>query len=256
MVQPGIAAQTLLTNRLFVEQGLLARMFISHPQSTIGYRPYRQQALGDIPAVQAYWGRMKDLLSLPLPLDRDHPGAVRPRILTLTPEAKSAFVQFADHMEQLQRPGKILAQISAFASKAPEHALRLATHLGLVDIPDKQTLSLNDIKAGIELAQFYTNEYLRILTTTNDNPDLQLAEDCLRWMQDCGKAPYFSLPDLYQFGPNPLRSKAGATRILGVLAEHGYVRELSGSHLVRGTMRRNVWELRPDALSKIYRTAC
>jgi hypothetical protein len=256
MAQPGVAAQTLLTNRLLTEQGLLARMFISYPNSNIGYRPYREQTLGDLPAVQAYWDRMKELLSLPLPFDIDHPGAVRPRVLTLSREAKSAFVLFADHMERLQQPGQILAQVSAFASKAPEHALRLATHVGLVESPEKQMLSLSDIKAGIALAQFYTNEYLRILTTANDNPDLLLAEDCLRWMHDCGKAPLFSLPDIYQFGPNPLRSKAGAARILGVLAEHGYVRELSGSHLVRGAMRRNVWELRPDAFSKIYRAAC
>jgi len=54
--------------------------------------------------------------------------------------------------------------------------------------------------------------------TAKTNPDLVLAERVLTWLRtrECPDNHLVSLPDVYQFGPNSVRDKGTAERILGI----------------------------------------
>ncbi len=55
--------------------------------------------------------------------------------------------------------------------------------------------------AGIELAQHYAAEALRLHGSSQVSADLRLAERTLKWLMLSWPEPTISLPDLYQRGP-------------------------------------------------------
>jgi hypothetical protein len=51
------------------------------------------------------------------------------------------------------------------------------------------------------------------------------------------------VPDLYTYGPNPVRDKRTASRTIDILQDHGWLVRQDGPVKVNGTMRRDVWRL-------------
>ncbi len=79
-----------------------------------------------------------------------------------------------------------------------------------------------------------------------------LAERLLKWLREGGAV---RLDDgrmviwpvrVYQIGPSPLRAKADALRILGILESHGWLRKIKAAE-AGGAKRSTLWEVRPDA---------
>ena len=66
----------------------------------------------------------------------------------------------------------------------------------------------------------------------------------LEWLVgDWSGKPLISVPDLYTFGPNPVRDKRTASRTIDILEDHGWLVRQDGPARVNGTMRREVWRL-------------
>ena len=101
--------------------------------------------------------------------------------------------------------------------------------------------------AGIELAQYYLGEALRIQAAGFDKPELILAEKLLSWLlkdwRRKEQTGYVSLPDIYQLGPAAIRSKEVAARTIAILEDHGYVRRQDRPAIVNGVQRKEVWKL-------------
>src|SRR5262249_10815202 len=146
-------------------------------------------------------------------------------------------------IQGLMRPEQPLASIQGLAAKAAEHAARLAGILILIADLQASAISKVYIEAGIELVQFYLNEALRLFNSASINPDLLLAEKLLLWARTRGKPLY--LRAVYQYGPNAIRDKATAHRIVSVLENHGWIRRLKDGAGVDGAHRREAWEVRP-----------
>ena len=76
---------------------------------------------------------------------------------------------------------------------------------------------------------------------------LTVAEQLLRWLcsrsSECSST--FSLRHVYTYGPNSIRSKDRAEKILAVLHAHGWVRPLSHAIEIDGALCRTAWEVRP-----------
>jgi hypothetical protein len=70
---------------------------------------------------------------------------------------------------------------------------------------------------------------------------LRFAQQTLAWLR--GRGPLFSLPDLYRLGPPTIRDKATATRIVTVLADHGYIEHARSGAEIEGKWRRDVWRV-------------
>jgi len=136
-----------------------------------------------------------------------------------------------------------LHAVKGLAAKGAEHAARLSGVLTLVNDLQAGAVALAEMEAGIELAQFYLGEALRLFDAAADNPDLILAEKCLAWARNRG-CP-LTLPELYQFGPNQVRDKETANRIVTILEKHGWLLQIPDGAEVAGKRRRLAWEVRP-----------
>ena len=61
----------------------------------------------------------------------------------------------------------------------------------------------------------------------------------------CSGPRYFSLRQVYQKGPNSIRSKDRAEKILGILFKHGLARPAASAVEIDGSLCRTAWEARP-----------
>lgn len=242
MLQP-VVAPLLFGNSMLSGQGLTARMLTSWPPSKIGEHRYVEADLSKTLEMQRYFTQITNILEIPLPLRKGTSNELKPRQLSLSPEAKQLYIGFHNHMSNMSKPDNELHVIRAFTAKAAEHSMRLAGLLALAD--DLQTGDIGKpfIQAGIELTQFYITEMLRLHEMARDKPDLLLAEKVLAWAR--GRNYQFSLESLYQHGPRAVRNKADASRVLRVLHDHGLARPLPSGTKVDGKPRRNSWEVRP-----------
>jgi hypothetical protein len=71
-----------------------------------------------------------------------------------------------------------------------------------------------------------------------------LAERLLRWLQSDWGESVISLPDIYQKGPNAIREKATARRMVGILVDHGWLLLVTGGAVVAGHHRREAWRVK------------
>jgi hypothetical protein len=242
MVQPEVSA-LFFGNTLLAAQGLPSRCLVAQPESRIGYQPYKEININDHPYIRRYFARLLSILEEPLPLAEGTRNELAPRRIALAPAAKQVWIGFHDHIQTLMRPEQPLAPIRGLAAKAAEHAARLAGILALVDDFAASTISKPQIEAGIELAQFYLNEALRLFNSAAINPDLLLAEKLLAWARARGGLLY--LQPVYQLGPNQIRDKAVAHQTIGILEQHGWVRRLQQGAVIDGAHRKEVWEVHP-----------
>jgi hypothetical protein len=240
MVQPQVS-NLLFSNRMLIEQGLMSRALVAFPDTTIGDRPYVSENVLNDPAMIAYQARMKAILDAPLPLVEGEANELEPRSITLDDDAKAVWVQFHDHIEALCKAGRELAPVRGFAAKAAEHAARIAGILTLFDDLSAMTIDQAHLEAGIELAQYYIGEALRLFNGAQDDPDLLLAEELLGWIQERGGLIYARL--VYHDGPNAIRNKNDAQRILKVLEDHRWIIPIDGGAEVDGSHRKQLWRV-------------
>ena len=104
--------------------GFLARFLISWPESTQGNRPFTE-APEHWPNLSAFNRRITAILKQRVPIDEN--GSLTPLMLTLTPEAKAAWIKYHDAIEAELASGGELFDVRDVASKSADNATRLAT---------------------------------------------------------------------------------------------------------------------------------
>ena len=241
MAQPGVAS-TLLSDAMMRDQGLLSRMLVAWPQGKTGQREYVAENVQVAPEMKRYFGRLMAWLERDLPIDEDKRNELVPRELLLDESAHADFVAFYRYVESLMAEGRALESVRGLANKAPELAARMAGVLTLIGDASADRITAEHMAAGIRLMRYYLTEALRVHEVAADCPDLRLAERCLAWIRAQGHRT--SLVDLYQRGPNPVRDKTTASRIIGVLESHGWARTI-GPGEINGVRRRELWEVQP-----------
>ncbi len=103
--------------------GFLARFLVAWPESTQGQRPFTDPP-ANWPNLAAFHRRIATILDQPAPIDDD--GALIPPMLPLTPEAKSAWVEYHNAIESELANGGELYDVRDVASKSADNAARLA----------------------------------------------------------------------------------------------------------------------------------
>lgn len=241
MIQPILCGQ-LFGNSMLTGQGFLSRCLCSYPASTIGWRPYKAHDLNSDPAILAYNAVINNIMDKPFPLNPRQEMGLSPATITLSKDAKLTWIAFADHIETLQRDGDDLYPIKGFASKAAEHAARIAGVLAFFENPEATEMSSSSINAGIAIAQYYISEALRLFHSANYDQELLLAQKVFDWgVQKQGGI--IALADLYRSGPNAVRDKKTATRMIEILEQHYRAERIEGGAEINGKFRRDVWEL-------------
>ncbi len=242
MAQPAIAA--LLTRDQLIAgqggQGLINRFLIAAPDTAAGTRLFRE-APPEAEAVLLQFERhVVELLSLPWPGDRQ---VLLPRPLPLSPEARREWIAFQHSTEGSIGLGGNLETVRGLGNKLPEHAARLAAVITLFSNPEAPDISAAAMGSGIVLAQFYAGEALRLADSAQISADALLAEKVRGWLVHHWSETLVSLPDIYQHGPNAVREKARARKVVQVLEEHGHLLRVDGGAVIRGAKRRDAWQI-------------
>ena len=98
------------------------------------------------------------------------------------------------------------------------------------------------IEATITLTQYYLNEGLRLFNNSHSNPDLILAEKLLAWVRTLGAKPVY-LVHVYQYGPNQIRDREIARKIIHILEGHGWLVPIQGGQEIDGIHRKEAWSV-------------
>ena len=221
MVQPEIAAR-LLSDEILANLGTLARCLVVAPNSAAGSRLWRDIPNGTEAILGVYNRALSELLRRE-PLRGDEPNELRPRSLPLCAAARAVWVAFHDEAERNIAPDAPWASIRGLGSKLPEHAARIAGVLTIATDPDAGEIEALAIEGGIAMARYYVDEALRLIDAGLSNPDLVLAEKLLAWLHaDPTRTATYPV-EIYQSGPNPIREKATAQRIVNILVDHGWL---------------------------------
>jgi putative DNA primase/helicase len=103
--------------------GFLARFLVAWPQSTQGFRPFTDPP-DTWPRLAVFNRRITEILNIPAPLTDQ--GILQPFMLTFTPAAKQAWIDFHDALETELRSGGELYDVRDVASKTADNAARIA----------------------------------------------------------------------------------------------------------------------------------
>jgi hypothetical protein len=239
-MQPGVATR-LLADSMLSDQGFLSRLLVSAPDSAAGTRFWRDADPTTDEKLHLFSDRIGELLQKRPDLLEGQRGALRPRALSFSADAKSIWVRFADEVERRLGPEGELSRVRALAAKLPEHAARLAAVLAVAEDSPLSELSGDDMARGVELVQHYAGEALRLFEAAAVDSDLVLAQKILDWLTECGRS-VVTLVDIYQRGPGAVRTARVAGRIAAILEEHGYLLPISGCNDANGIRRRKAWK--------------
>ena len=93
--------------------GFLARFLVACPESTQGFRPFTE-APASWPHLAAFHRRIAAILNQPAPIDEA--GALTPPMLSLAPEAKTAWIEYHNAIEGELASGGELYDVRDVAS--------------------------------------------------------------------------------------------------------------------------------------------
>lgn len=241
MMQPLVASE-LLADPIYTDQGFLARVLLTWPDSTAGTRLYRDVDPYKDARIGRYWQAMTDLLHRPYPLKEKTRNELQPRSIPLSGPAKTEWITYFNGIEKLLGAGGKLECIRGFASKAAEHAARIAGVLAMITDPCASEIDLAHVQSSIRLLSYYIAETLRIQDYGVADPDLKLAQSLLDWLHGLGDDHVY-LAKIYQFGPSGIRDAKTARRMLGILENHRWVFGIDGGMKLDGAHRKEAWRI-------------
>jgi hypothetical protein len=222
-VQPEAGAAFLADGTLR-DQGFLSRVLVAAPRPRAGARLFREPAAADLAELTAYRERLGAILEAPddaAPSGRE----LRPGLLKMDFEASGVWRDFFDEVETEAHAEGRYGGLRDFASKAAEHAARIAGVVSVYRESGPTAVTRCDLRTGVELVRWYLGEGDRLYRTARTDPRLLRAQSVLHWMsgQD---SDYLNFRTLMRNGPQAVRTKSGAEAALSVLEEHRWLRKV------------------------------
>ena len=228
MAQTDVAAR-MLGKALYRSQGFLARWLIAAPDSLAGTRMHDPSlpAPEDDQRIRRYWSALGALLGRTANENRDV-GGLDPPCLALSLEARSLLVAAYDEMERAQRRDGELEGIREWASKAAEHACRIAGVLTLVSDPGAHAAPAETMVGALAITQHYVTEYERLIGSADLPENIRRAVALLDWLRT-KRLRSVTARQVMRFGPNAIRHAAAVKEALRVLIEHHWLTALEGA---------------------------
>ncbi|MCF8486117.1 MAG: DUF3987 domain-containing protein [Rhodobacteraceae bacterium] len=249
MIQPEVA-RGLLADSTASGTGFLPRFLMTEPPSTIGTR-LSSLTRRDDAALGRFSDRLRTILETPMAMDPDT-RELHPRDLCLAPDARALLVAFADTIEQEQGAGGSLTHVTGYASKAAEQAVRIAAVLTLWGDLMAPAVTVQAMASGIMLAQYYLGEAVRLSDAALISVDTAQAEALRLWLLDrwpeqaqrMDRDPATVTPkDAMQYGPNALREAKVARKLMGTLADSGWLVALAEGEVIGGVARKLAYRI-------------
>jgi hypothetical protein len=241
LVQPGVACK-VFADEILKDQGLLTRVLAVFPEPAAGSRPWKEVDTNNFSRISSFSRGAAAILGTPQPLALNRRNELVPRKLPFGNAARELWIEFVNHCEREMRRGGEWESIRGLANKLPEHAARLAGTLELFGNLEAATLGGEALACGIELAQYYAAEALRIREASTVVSELDLAERLRRWLCEEWPHPLVAMPHIYQLGSRPIRSREAAQKLVAILEDHGWLVRTEPAE-INGKFRRMVWKV-------------
>lgn len=254
MIQPVLAGR-LLGNAEAQGQGFLSRLLVAAPDSIAGTRfvdPDSRQGADHRKAVEEFRDRLSAIIAAPLPVVDDSP-VLRPEVVKFSDQAKLMWWAFYNAIEARLGPDGDLRDVKGFVGKLPEQAARLAVNLAVFEQGARlRELGAPTLARGIQLAEFYLSEALRLFGKGDEDPimaDAQLLSD---WLRDKWGENLISARAITQHGPSRVRKGGDYIQaLIDVLVRHDHLSDqLPGGGMVSGTKVRKAWRLQMRPVAK------
>lgn len=242
LAQPEAMAR-MLSDPELTDQGLLSRMLVASPASTIGARFQRPCAPQTDAALKRYGARLLDILEEPLPLVGGVDAELAPRRLEFDEEAAARWLAICDIIEGALAAGGTFDPIRGFGNKLAENIARIAGVLTLVDDLRARAIGIEALEAAYDIGGFYAGEALRLFEAGACSPEVRKAEKLLDWLKTTWREPMVGLATIYQLGPNAIRSADAARKAVAILADHGWLVPVEGKATVAGKPVREAWKI-------------
>lgn len=224
--------------------GFFARFLIAWPESTQGDRPFSEPP-ENWPALGEFHRRISAILANPVPIDED--GVLTPFMLSLTPEAKAAWIIYHDTIESQLKAGGELHDIRDVASKSADNAARLAALFHVMEHGVTGAVGLEAFEGAARIAAWHLNESRRFfgeLALPSELADAARLDSWLIAYCDREHVHVVSRRTIQQYvTPVHLRKKVSLDEALQVLEDVGRVRLVNEEH------RKDVY-LNPHLLKK------
>jgi putative DNA primase/helicase len=213
--------------------GSIARDLLCWPASTMGTRIRAEDGDGDdeLPALARFNARVRELLSLPLPMvgevdeqgePNPDPLELRPFELRLSPEARRQWIAYGNECEVQLLPEGELADVRDVAAKSAENACRLAAIFHIWQHGPCGEIGSADMGRGIALACWYLFEARRVLGLASENAAAGDAKLLACWIGSQDEPP--TLKAVSQLGPCRLRKKAVRDAAIALLIDRDWLR--------------------------------
>ena len=245
MVQPG-AADTLLADPVARDQGIMSRCLITRPTSTIGARLIgKRVAMSQLSqrGLSEFHTRIGNLLRLPMPLVEGTRNELVPPCLSMSGSSERLLISFADAVEKEQAAGGRLEHITGFASKAAEHAVRLAGVLTVYADAEALEVCAKHMQNGIALADWYLSEAVRLRDAATVSLETTQAEMLRGWLVSTWAEPFVSVRAIVNRGPNSLRETKLVRKIIPILVANSWLIRMPDEVEVLGEKSREAWRV-------------
>lgn len=217
--QPKVLAEARSDSRAS-GRGLFARFLIVRPPGRVGTRRSRA-AIPVPPAVAAAYAATIEGLAVSL-WDAD------PVEIGLSPQAHELWLDFEEEVERGLAPGGELEAVKEWGGKLPGQVARLAGILQVAENRHATQVSEDAMRRAISLGRYFSGHAVAVEATTD--PAVQRAAYLLDRIADRDNPDaVFSRRDLHQRvrGGQDFRAAKALDHPLGLLIEHGYIREVA-----------------------------
>jgi len=243
--QPGVLTRLGDTPE-FREQGLLARLLYSVPESRLGYRDPSPDPMP--PAVRDHY--VSTLTALTLSLD----ALTEPHTLTFTPDASQAVTGLLGAIEPRFRPGADLAHMTDWGGKLAGAVVRIAGLLHLAahcrDGWDRP-VTVATLEAATQIGDYYTHHAKAAYDTIGADPATAHARAILQWLHTTRPAQV-TARDLMRSLRDRFTKAADLTAPLAILESHGWIRQRPQARPGPGGGRpaAPAWDVHPAIVSQ------
>jgi putative DNA primase/helicase len=197
---------------------------LAWPESTQGYRAFTEPP-ENWPAMEVFNQRIAEILNLPLPQCADR--TLSPVLLTLTPDAKAAWIAYHDAIECELKDSGELYDVRDVAAKSADNAARIAALFHVFESNQSNEVSIDSLNGATRVAAWHLNESRRFFGEIALPGVLKEAARLETWLiAYCKRENALCVPvtALQQTGPVSLRRKE---------AHDPAIRELSALNRLR-----------------------
>ncbi|NMF98324.1 YfjI family protein [Aromatoleum toluolicum] len=197
--------------------GFLARFLIAWPESTQGFRLFRE-APATWPHLAAFNRRIASILAQPSPLQEW--GGLEPPVLALAPDAKAAWVEFHNAIERELARGGELHEVRDVASKIADNAARLAALFHVFEQGAGGAIGLDSLDSATCIVAWHLSESRRFFGELALPAEMASAARLDAWLiEHCRRNHTAMIPTREAQRLGPVREKAAMSEALAALEE-------------------------------------